>query len=238
MHTNFENTTKRPFLTKAQIKGLIIETIVLIILGASILFVSLCIKVDELKDEHYQMVETSEESDSKYGIRTKIGDDVESEYVTDADEHYSALPQNVQDFITDKGIVIMLQNDYIGGIEEGATTASIGQAETRFDKCFILVKKDCIDSALVHEIGHSVDTLYNGNTLHKLSDTTEFKSLYEEEKDGFYPVTSSEEVRNYLRSTRLEYFAESFLMYIQYPDYLQDMCPKTYEYMENLVENI
>ena len=100
------------------------------------------------------------------------------------------------------------------------------------------LKKDCIDSALVHEIGHSVDTLYNGNTLHKLSDTTEFKSLYEEEKDGFYPVTSSEEVRNYLRSTRLEYFAESFLMYIQYPDYLQDMCPKTYEYMENLVENI
>lgn len=85
------------------------------------------------------------------------------------------------------------------------------------------------DKAIVHEIGHAIDY-----TLGFLSETQEFGIIYQEEVSSFAAWHSTHS-NNY--NTASEYFAESYQEYVLHPVEMQTYCPKTYEYIHNVVAN-
>lgn len=74
-------------------------------------------------------------------------------------------------------------------------------------------------SALIHEIGHIIDTKY------KYSSTSEFKQLYKENKIGYYDLG----IRNVN-----EFFCEALSLYYTNPNELKNWNEDVYQYIQRL----
>ena len=77
---------------------------------------------------------------------------------------------------------------------------------------------------LIHEIGHAYDF-----SLDRVSETNEFKSIYENEARRLFPLGGL------FASSEREYFAESFKFYLKYPIILKWFAPQTFDYLDSLL---
>ncbi|NBJ47155.1 hypothetical protein C6N01_13155 [Enterococcus faecalis] len=90
---------------------------------------------------------------------------------------------------------------------------------------------DPAHNTIIHEVGHAFDTYYGsivGNTNGWISNSSIFQKIYDEEFD---------KLTVYGRENSFEFFAEAFRLYHVSPDELKK-APKTYEYINELINNI
>ena len=85
------------------------------------------------------------------------------------------------------------------------------------------------DGTVEHEFGHYLDSLFDD-----ISEKEFFNSNYLEEYESF---KSNIESSNYY-DNNVEYFAESFSKYLTEPKELKKYCPKTYDFIEYLMDII
>ncbi|SEA86117.1 hypothetical protein SAMN05216349_13918 [Oribacterium sp. KHPX15] len=119
--------------------------------------------------------------------------------------------------------------------------------------CLILTNTD-YDGAgtLIHEMAHFLDDYvfedigsekaelrYNGKTfeyakggIRSRSELDDFKAIYLEECSGNYLVS------DYEAQDQCEYFAGSFAAYVNNPIELSQIAPKTFDFINNLVNNL
>ena len=83
---------------------------------------------------------------------------------------------------------------------------------------------------VLHEVGHVLDYALKG-----ASDDSAFKSAYKLEKQIFAETYNSIEENI---ATESEYFAESFAKYMSDEQTLKANCPRTYKYVNNLIQNL
>lgn len=146
---------------------------------------------------------------TKGTIDKKIQDEIISEY--------NALPEPLKKEC--KSIVLCDENTFEYNEEE------IVDGNYSKSSVYLLVDsrtKSIQDyrSALIHEIGHIIDTKY------KYSSTSEFKQLYKENKIGYYDLG----IRNVN-----EFFCEDLSLYYTNPSELKDWNDEVYRYIENVI---
>lgn len=150
---------------------------------------------------------------------------VREENLVTADTTVHKVPQYILDDFISKGWKINIINEdinYNGLNASGITT----YADKTID---IKNNEGLIKSSIVHEIGHFFDC-----SLGFISESDEFlNDIYPSEKDNFkytYTTKSKHEI-----SDVYEYFASTFDEYITNPDNLEQCCPRTYEFLKNIV---
>ena len=87
-------------------------------------------------------------------------------------------------------------------------------------------------SYLLHELGHFVSAL-KGRNGKKIDQSSEFTRIYNEEKSAYVGNNKA-----YVTQDTGEYFAESFCDYTENPSVLKQQRPKTYNYINNMVNSI
>lgn len=97
-----------------------------------------------------------------------------------------------------------------------------------------------INESLSHEIGHMIDLESDdttGKNIYTYSHTDEFIKIFEEEREVMFPREKDE----VYRTDAAEYFAECYSNFVsdvpEYKDYLEELAPKTAEYMRTIVFN-
>lgn len=94
-----------------------------------------------------------------------------------------------------------------------------------------------INDTLIHELGHFFDLAYD----FKLSKSLEFGEIYYAEVNSFINTTEFKVdnlgVGENIRSAN-EYFATAYASYIKYPEELKELCPRTYEYIDNYMTKL
>lgn len=134
------------------------------------------------------------------------------------------IPTKIGDAMRADGVQVRLNSDLDAGGVYSASTKTIQ------------VKKN-IDHILMHEIGHYVDQKSG-----KVSDSTEFRNIFNAEKSnykGFYSVLSLDN-GNYARTKLSDYFAECFRDYYYSADSrskLKANCPRSYNFIQKVVNN-
>lgn len=144
---------------------------------------------------------------------------------------YELLPEDIQTHFENNGWAIHIASEKTvqeqnifsipipGSIVSGLTIP--------FDKAIYLTDK-VSDQSMNHEMGHYVDMVMLGEDGTAPSNSQEFVDIYNQEKAGF-------EDDDYPQSDSHEYFAETFCIYIEYAGDLQDVFPRTYQYMDSLI---
>lgn len=91
----------------------------------------------------------------------------------------------------------------------------------------IYIKENRIEYVLYHEIGHAYDYC-----MQRISDTEEFKEIFEDEKENFHKYIEDDE---YYTANTHEYFAETFEEYVKENENLKNYLPKTYSFIKKSV---
>lgn len=80
---------------------------------------------------------------------------------------------------------------------------------------------------LYHEIGHAMDNIY------KIITTTNetWYDIYMNCKDNYIVNLENNSFKEYIKSSRAEFFAGMFIEYLLYPDYLQEFGPDIYNFI-------
>ena len=89
-----------------------------------------------------------------------------------------------------------------------------------------------IDDTVCHELGHMIDRDYKTNR--HISDSLQFKAIYNREKLGF----NVDRLYDYVTKNTHEYFAQAFSEYIRNPWRLKSCSPKTYEFMKSYIDTL
>ncbi len=105
-----------------------------------------------------------------------------------------------------------------------------------YDKALIYVhdegNRQKSEHIMYHELGHALDAFDElDNSIFKkagkYSSTDEFKSIFSEEKNCLLKLAKEK----YYTDDPGEYFAESFAIYMEFPDLVKKNAPKTYAYI-------
>ena len=164
-------------------------------------------------------------------------------------EEYDKLPDNIKQRYESNGNFIT----FFDGTEPDYTQLLGIYVGNEGDGCIILTNT-AYDGAgtLVHEMGHFVDDCaftdigssaaslkYNGTTFNyakggvrSRSELEDFKAIWLAENNANTLVTS------YESKDQCEYFAGSFAAYINMPDTLARLAPRTYAFIDNIVKQI
>lgn len=136
---------------------------------------------------------------------------------------YSKLPHKVKEMLQDNNYRIHV----VDSIQNNPNITGI----TYYGPRIIEIKNDMfyVSRTMYHECGHVLD-----NELHikYISETEEFKKIYEEEKDYFVVDNNYD----YFISTESEYFASAFAEYMINSYRLKVNTPKTYEFIEKCLK--
>jgi hypothetical protein len=132
---------------------------------------------------------------------------------------------------------IFFNNNYKIRIEQHV---SFGKAagQCNYNKRLILISchgdytVNTIDNTVCHELGHMID--YSYKTHKFISDSPQFKAIYNKEKLGF----NVDYLYDYVTRDSKEYFAQAFSEYIRNPWTLKSCSPKTYEFMKNYIDTL
>lgn len=117
------------------------------------------------------------------------------------------------------------------GEYEGAPVKYIGGITFKQSKV-IFLNEEYVSTSLLHEIGHAINDEYGF-----LSDTEEFKNIYESEKENFDCYVGDGDEEHCIKNTS-EYFAEAFHQYLLAADLLKEDCPATYNYIDSFLNNL
>lgn len=168
---------------------------------------------------------------------------------------YEKIPYSIREKITEQGCNIYLYTTnengggYIGGDADGqfipgvfGVLASDPRVITTIvdpNRMVILSDWDTYynGAVLAHEVGHFVDNhAFGGWAVHAktfiVSTSSEWQSIYEKDKPSLGSFSASAKHNSYCSS---ECFAETFAIYIVYPELLKNACPDAYNYIEKVV---
>lgn len=155
-------------------------------------------------------------------------------------ELYSRIDQEVKDQVGNIELTFVSAQE-INEIVQGKARVNpergtAGAYSSRRNKIFINTESTGSLTA-IHEYGHAVDNKY------KASNTPKFKKIVEKEIEDYSKTSPHENdvdyvTRAYKEGDTGEYFAESFAYYYITPKYLQTICPETYEYIDQFVNDI
>ena len=101
------------------------------------------------------------------------------------------------------------------------------------DKKLIVMRRMYDNYIPYHEMGHYVDWKLSFIYDCKASATSEFLAVYDTEADSFNLSNAS-----YARSSSGEYFAQSFAMYILNPEELAEVCPDTFLFLKQCMQDV
>lgn len=152
---------------------------------------------------------------------------VEDIYVAIVAEEFASIYNFVAPLFKEKCVAIYITDkDLDDYFFNGAYGSVQGCFDTFTNAVYIEDRKKACTEAVVHECGHVYDW-YSGN----LSNTEEFSTLYQKEKEAFLKIASKHAVSN-----TCEYFAESFYFYFKNEYALKTNCPQTHAYLNNLLK--
>ena len=96
-----------------------------------------------------------------------------------------------------------------------------------------IVVSDTSAVVVLHEIGHFVSCSFQKVKGENLTQTKEWKEIYNSEKGKFVSKTGFEEVKEiYAATSPNEFFAECFQQYYLAPSTLAKNCPKAYSFVQ------
>lgn len=144
-------------------------------------------------------------------------------------EKYSSL-------VTNEKIVRLKENGYkliiVDKIEDtgnwGFNPAGLHNPTTKT----ITIDEEYFNYAFNHEFGHFVDCINN-----YVSSSYEFTAIYMAEKDSLMPTTQEPNNDNFYKKTAIEYFAQSYKIYLENPNKLKEKAIKTYNFI-NTIEKL
>lgn len=181
--------------------------------------------VNTEENENKQVKDTVFYTDEYYNDYFYAKGKVREENMIAAQETLNKIPQYILDNFKKDGWIINIINEDI--VYNGLNASGI---TTYADKTIDIKNNEgLIRSCIVHEVGHYFDC-----SLGFISESDEFlNNIYPEEKNNFnYTYTTS--IKHEI-SDVYEYFASTFDEYIINPNGLKNDCPKTYEFMKNLI---
>ena len=150
---------------------------------------------------------------------------ISSFYKKSINNNYLKIPENIRNNLETNSWRIVVTTNNFG--KNYGYSGNILALTVYGEKTIYISVKD--SSSIIHEVGHFLDY-----SLGRVSSFPEFVDIFTEES-GNLTLFHKTHKDNY--STALEYFAESFQEYILHPNDLQNFCPKTYEYIDNLSKN-
>lgn len=157
-------------------------------------------------------------------------------YVDEAVKVYDTLPQDFKSYLKDEGwnIMLMTGDDYNQLTSQGykKSVNFIGLTSEQ-DKVICVSLSDSHKTAydfvqtFAHELGHAFDT-YKGSCSDALN------PIRTNEIDTF---TSNFDASEHNTEAGKEYFADAFSFYMIESDLLEDVCPQTYNFIDELVRS-
>lgn len=157
---------------------------------------------------------------------------VSEDYVDNVLSNYYRIPEIVRNKFEDFGGVLSITNENLGKKffnDSSKHIVAVTSYKGSSKECSINIgTKDA--TAVLHEMGHFVDYVCG-----YLSDTEEYKDIWGSEVEAFksFHYTADENT-----NTANEYFAESFQVYIESPNELQEKCPQSYDYIVNTLNHL
>ena len=141
---------------------------------------------------------------------------------------YDKLPEKVKELVEEENykiyVVDELESDIDGYITLGKTY--FGFKTIKISNIDLYVERTTL-----HEYGHVLD---DELAIRFISESEEFMDIYLSEKENF----AVDDNHEYFTSTELEYFASAFAEYILNPERLKENTPRTYEFIENCINNL
>lgn len=96
-----------------------------------------------------------------------------------------------------------------------------------------IVVSDTSAVVVLHEIGHFVSCSFQKVNGENLTQTKEWRGIYNSEKSKYVSETGFEEIKDvYAATSPNEFFAECFQQYYLIPDTLAKNCPKAYSFVQ------
>lgn len=96
-----------------------------------------------------------------------------------------------------------------------------------------IVVSDTSAVVVLHEIGHFVSCSFQKVKGENLTQTKEWRGIYNSEKSKYVSETGFEEIKDvYAATSPNEFFAECFQQYYLIPDTLAKNCPKAYSFVQ------
>ena len=152
--------------------------------------------------------------------------------------YYGLLPANVQTYLENNNVNIIIDGNQmqrvvvVGDHNDMIRAENVGLTKQYIDSYGIvrssaIYLKEGYESELLHEVGHVLSN-YRGN-YNTWAETAAWKYIYECEA----PYLLMDE---YSKSSPSEYLAESFSWCIQYPDYMAQKAPMTWQYINAMIE--
>lgn len=157
---------------------------------------------------------------------------VSEDYVDKVLSNYYRIPEIVRNKFENFGGVLSITNENLGEKffnDSSKHIVAVTSYKGSSKECSINIgTKDA--TAVLHEMGHFIDYVCGC-----LSETEEYKVIWGSEVEAFksFHYTADENT-----STANEYFAESFQVYIESPNELQEKCPQSYDYIVNTLNHL
>lgn len=141
---------------------------------------------------------------------------------------YDKLPENVKELVKEEKYKIYVVDELKSNNAEYIT---LGRTYSAFRIIKISNINLRVERTTLHEYGHVIDDKL---AIRFVSESKEFKDIYLNEKENF----AVDDNHEYFTSSELEYFASAFAEYILDPERLKENTPRTYEFMENCINNL
>lgn len=139
------------------------------------------------------------------------------------------VPEVIKNIVYDYGYKIYLIDSELIYLNEPIA------GFTYYPGKLIVVDQEHTQTALIHEIGHSLDDVM------KLSMRNDFLKLYSLEKENINKYNDFkilDGTLEHFKSSPYEFFAESFQSTILFEDSFSKECPKTHEYFNQLFADL
>lgn len=186
-------------------------------------------KVSEAKKpEPTKVEETSTKTYPSFVEVIGVSDD----YVDKVLSNYYCIPEVARNKFENFGGVLSITNENLGEKffnDSSKHIVAVTSYKGSSKECSINIgTKD--STAVLHEMGHFIDYVCG-----YLSETEKYKEIWGSEIEAFksFHYTADENT-----STANEYFAESFQVYIESPNELQEKCPQSYDYIVNTLNHL
>ena len=141
--------------------------------------------------------------------------------------YYNSMPDNVREYVKNAGWSYEIVSGNLGARYGYKSILGITIPD---EKIVYIDNRDKAETSIIHETGHIIDY-----SLNWASNGDAFESIFQFEHNNL-PKFMNTHKNNY--NTSVEYFAESFRAYVQYPALLEKYCPDTYNFMDVLVTNL
>lgn len=157
---------------------------------------------------------------------------VSDDYVDKVLNNYYRIPEVARNKFEDFGGVLSITNENLGAKfynDSSLQIVAVTDYKGTSKECSINIgTKD--STAVLHEMGHFIDYICG-----YLSATEEYRNIWGSEVEAFksFHYTADENTNQ-----ANEYFAESFQVYIESPNQLQEKCPQSYDYIVNTLNHL